>query len=26
VFQPCGPDVAGELDRFLAAATEGKTT
>ena len=25
VFQPCGPDVAGELERFLAAATEGKT-
>jgi 5,10-methylenetetrahydromethanopterin reductase len=26
VFQPCGPDVAGELERFLAAATGGKTT
>ncbi len=25
VFQPCGPDVAGELERFLAAATEGNT-
>jgi len=26
VFQPCGPDVAGELERFLAAATEGNTS
>jgi 5,10-methylenetetrahydromethanopterin reductase len=23
VFQPCGPDVAGELERFHAAATGG---
>ena len=21
VFQPCGPDIAGELERFLAAAS-----
>jgi 5,10-methylenetetrahydromethanopterin reductase len=26
VFQPCGPDVAGELERFLSAATEGSTS
>ena len=26
VYQPCGPDVAGELERFLAAATEGSTS
>ena len=25
VFQPCGPDVAGELERFHAAATGGAT-
>jgi 5,10-methylenetetrahydromethanopterin reductase len=26
VYQPCGPDVAGELERFLAAATEGNAS
>jgi 5,10-methylenetetrahydromethanopterin reductase len=23
VYQPCGPDLRGELERFLAAATGG---